>query len=44
MIIDLYENNSLKKYLDELNTIEKNDNLAGWTSDERILLKILKTK
>lgn len=44
MIIDLYENNSLRKYLDELNTIEKNDNLAGWTSDERILLKILRTK
>jgi len=44
MIIDLYENNSLSKYLNELNTIEKDDNLTGWTSDEQILLKILRTK
>lgn len=40
-IIELYENNNLHKYLKELDTIEKSDNLAGLTSEERVLMKIL---
>lgn len=41
-IIQLYESNSLHKYLDELDEIEKPDNLAGLTTEERVLMKILK--
>ena len=41
-IIQLYETNSLYKYLDELDEIEKSDNLTGLTTDERVLMKILK--
>jgi DNA topoisomerase-1 len=40
-IIELYEQNNLQKYLKELDTIEKSDNLAGLTSEERVLMKIL---
>ena len=40
-IIRLYEEDSLKKYLDELDEIEKPDELAGLTSEERTLMKIL---
>jgi DNA topoisomerase-1 len=41
-IIRLYEERSLDKYLKELDTIEKDDNLSGLTSEERVLMKILK--
>jgi DNA topoisomerase-1 len=41
-IIRLYEEQSLHKYLKELDAIEKEDNLTGLTSAERILMKILK--
>jgi DNA topoisomerase-1 len=41
-IIELYEKNSLHKYLEELDDIEKADHLTGLTSDERVLMKILK--
>jgi DNA topoisomerase I len=44
MIINLYEQQSLKDYLKELNKIEKNDGLTGWTAAERVLLKILQSK
>jgi len=40
-IIELYEQNNLQKYLKELDSIEKADNLAGLTSEERVLMKIL---
>ncbi len=42
-IIKLYEEKSLQKYFKELDGIEKNDNLAGLTSEERVLMKILKS-
>lgn len=41
-ILKLYEDKSLQKHLNELDEIEKNDNLTGLTSDERVLMKILK--
>jgi DNA topoisomerase I len=40
-IIKLYEDNSLQKYLKELDEIEKPDELAGLTSEEKTLMKIL---
>lgn len=40
-IIRLYEERSLNKYLQELDAIEKEDNLSGLTSEERVLMKIL---
>lgn len=41
-IIKLYEERSLSKYLKQLDEIEKDDNLSGLTSEERVLMKILK--
>lgn len=41
-IIKLYEEKALAKYSKELDAIEKNDNLSGLTSEERVLMKILK--
>ncbi len=41
-IIKLYEERNLLKYLDELDKIEQPDDLTGYTSEERVLLKILK--
>lgn len=41
-IIRLYEEESLGKYLKELDDIEKDDNRAGLTATERVLMKILK--
>ncbi|RYZ48967.1 MAG: DNA topoisomerase IB [Chitinophagaceae bacterium] len=41
-IIRLYEEQALDKYLKELDAIEKEDNLSGLTSEERVLMKILK--
>ena len=40
-LIKLYEEKSLDKYLKELDTIEKEDDLTGLTSEERVLMKIL---
>jgi len=40
-IIRLYEENSLNKYLKELDAIEKPDDLTGLTTEERVLMKIL---
>jgi DNA topoisomerase I len=40
-IIKLYEEKNLDKYLKELDEIEKSDELAGLTSAERVLMKIL---
>lgn len=41
-IIRLYEERALDKYLKELDAIEKDDHLTGLTSEERVLMKILK--
>ena len=41
-IISLYEENALAKYTKELDAIEKDDGLAGLTTDERVLMKLLK--
>ncbi|MBA2747032.1 MAG: DNA topoisomerase IB [Flavisolibacter sp.] len=41
-IIKLYEEQSLNKYLNELDKIEEPDHLSGLTGDERVLIKILK--
>lgn len=41
-IIRLYEERALDKYLKELDAIEKDDQLSGLTSEERVLMKILK--
>lgn len=41
VIISLYENQSLKKYLDELEVIEEDDNRADLTMAEKVLMKIL---
>jgi DNA topoisomerase-1 len=40
-IIELYEQNGLNKYLQELDNIEKADHLTGLTTEERVLMKIL---
>lgn len=42
-IIKLYEEQNLTKYLNELDHIEKEDNLTGLTSEEKVLMKILKS-
>jgi len=41
-VIKLYEQKNLLKYLNELDKIEHPDDLAGLTSEERVLMKILK--
>jgi DNA topoisomerase-1 len=41
-IIKLYEEKNLDKYLKELDKIEHPDDLAGLTSEEKVLMKILK--
>jgi len=41
VLIDLYEKRALNKYLAELNNLEKDDELTGWTPEELVLLKIL---
>lgn len=40
-IIKLYEENTLTKYLKELDNIEKPDDLTGLATEERVLMKIL---
>lgn len=44
LVINLYENNTIKKYLDELEEIEENDGKADLTHEEKLVLKILKTE
>ncbi|MFP3592908.1 DNA topoisomerase IB [Chryseobacterium sp. SIMBA_038] len=44
LVINLYENNSIKKYLDELEKIEENDGKADLTQEEKLVLKILETE
>ncbi|RYY63319.1 MAG: DNA topoisomerase IB [Chitinophagaceae bacterium] len=42
-VIRLYEERALHRYLKELDSIETPDHLSGLTSEERVLMKILKT-
>lgn len=44
LVINLYENNTIKKYLDELEQIEENDGKADLTQEEKLVLKILETE
>lgn len=44
LVINLYENNSIKKYLDELDEIEVNDGKSGLTKEEQIVMKILENE
>ena len=44
LILQLYESESLKKYLKQLDNIEKNDNKAGLTYEEEVLLTILENE
>ncbi|WP_294217381.1 DNA topoisomerase IB [uncultured Chryseobacterium sp.] len=44
LVINLYENNTIKKYLDELEVIEKNDGKADLTQEEKLVLKILESE
>ena len=41
LIISLYESNELKKYIDNLDSIELNDNKADLAVEEKLLMKIL---
>jgi DNA topoisomerase I len=41
-IIKMYEDKKLQKYLKELDKIEEPDGLAGYATDEKVLMKILK--
>lgn len=41
LIINLYENHSIEKYMQELDKIEEDDNKAGLTKEEKIVMKIL---
>lgn len=43
VIISLYETNSLEKYIRQLDKISINDNKAGLTAEEKIVMKILET-
>jgi DNA topoisomerase-1 len=43
LIIDLYEKQSLSEYLEELDKIERDDDLTGWTKNEMVLLNILRS-
>lgn len=44
LVINLYENNTIKKYLDELEEIEENDGKADLTHEEKLVLKILENE
>jgi DNA topoisomerase-1 len=42
-IIEMYENNKLQHYIKQLNQIEVDDNIAGLTLEEQVLMKVLKS-
>jgi DNA topoisomerase-1 len=44
LIITLYEDRSLSKYISELDSIEEDDNKSGLTTEERVLMKILASR
>ncbi|MDQ3194299.1 MAG: DNA topoisomerase IB, partial [Bacteroidota bacterium] len=41
LIVKLYEENKLDKYVGNLNANELNDNQSGLTAEEKVLMKIL---
>jgi DNA topoisomerase-1 len=41
LVISLYESKELKKYIDNLDSIEQNDNKADLAMEEKLLMKIL---
>jgi len=43
LIISLYESRSIEKYFRQLDEIEKDDDKAGLTSEEKIIVKILES-
>lgn len=44
LVINLYENQSIKKYLDELDEIEVNDGKSGLTKEEMVVMKMLENE
>jgi DNA topoisomerase-1 len=40
-LLKLYEENNLRKYLQQLDAIEEPDDKTGYTNDEKVLMKIL---
>lgn len=44
LVINLYENNTIQKYFDELEVIEENDGKADLTQEEKLVLKILENE
>lgn len=44
LVINLYENRTIKKYLDELDAIEVDDGRAGLTKEEIIVMKMLENE
>lgn len=44
LVINLYKNNSITKYLNELDEIEENDGKSGLTKEEIIVMKILENE
>jgi DNA topoisomerase-1 len=43
VLIELYEQHHLNKYLKELEMLEKPDNITGLTAEEQVLMKILQS-
>jgi DNA topoisomerase-1 len=43
LLIQLYQEKKLTRYLEDLDKIEESDNISGLTSEEQILMKILKS-
>jgi len=41
VILSMYENRALEKYINQLDAIEKDDNIAGLTTEEKVLMEIL---
>lgn len=44
LVINLYENNSIEKYLIELDEIEKDDGKSGLTKEEQVVMKLLENE
>lgn len=44
LVINLYENKSITKYLNELDEIEEDDGKSGLTKEEQIVMKILENE
>jgi len=43
LLIQLYQEKKLTKYMEDLDKIEEYDNISGLTSEEQVLMKILKS-